>query len=58
MPAVYELFGDKVVTKVKSFATERLAAVKALGFSLPSEGLKGNSGEIFNDYYIKKARSF
>ena len=57
MPAVYELFGDKVVTKVKSFATERLAAVKALGFSLPSEGLKGNSGEIFNDYYIKKARS-
>ncbi len=48
----YDMFGDKVVTKVKDFAFERLAAVKALGFTLPKEALRGQNGEIFNDYYI------
>lgn len=54
MPAVYELFGDKVVTKVKSFATERLAAVKALGFVLPKEGFKLQNEEECRDYYVAK----
>ncbi|MDE7439183.1 MAG: GNAT family N-acetyltransferase [Clostridia bacterium] len=49
----YDLFGDKIVTKVKAFATERHAAVKALGFSLPQEPLRGQNGEEFNDYYLK-----
>ena len=54
MPAVYELFGDKVVTKVKFFATERLAAVKALGFVLPKEGFKLQNEEECRDYYVAK----
>ena len=48
----FDLFGDKVVTKVKINATERLAAVKRLGFTLPKVALKGNEGEEFNDYYV------
>lgn len=48
----YDMFGDKIVTKVKDFAFERLAAVKALGFTLSIEALRGQNGEIFNDYYI------
>ena len=48
----FELFGDKVVTKVKSNATERLAAIRGIGFSLPKIGLNGNQGEVFDDYYV------
>ena len=51
---VYDLFGDKIVTKVKSFATERLNAVKNLGFILPEQALKGQNGEEFNDYFVLK----
>lgn len=50
---VYDLFGDKIVTKVKYFATERLKAVKNLGFILPEQALKGQNGEEFNDYFVK-----
>lgn len=50
---VFELFGDKTVTKVKSFAIERLNAVKSLGFFLPEQALKGQNGEEFNDYFVK-----
>lgn len=50
---VFELFGDKTVTKVKSFAIERLNAVKNLGFFLPEQALKGQNGEEFNDYFVK-----
>ena len=49
---VFNLFGDKVVTKVWDNATERLAAIKRLGFKRPNVGLIGNQGEVFNDYYI------
>ncbi|MCH5163199.1 MAG: GNAT family N-acetyltransferase [Clostridiales bacterium] len=49
---VFDLFGDKVVTKVKASATERLAAVNRLGFVLPKIALKGNAGEAFDDYYV------
>ena len=52
---VFDLFGDKVVTKVKADATERLAAVKRLGFVLPKIALKGNEGEVFNDYYVLRS---
>lgn len=51
----FDLFGDKVVTKVKANATERLAAVKQLGFVLPKIALKGNAGEIFDDYYVLRS---
>ena len=51
----FDLFGDKVVTKVKSNATERLEAVKKLGFVLPPKPLKGNAGELFDDYYVLRA---
>ena len=51
---VYDLFGDKIVTKVRSFATERLNAVKNLGFILPEQALKGQNGEEFNDYFVLK----
>ena len=49
---VFDMFGDKVVTKVKNFAAERLSAVKSLGFVLPKQSLKGQNGEEFNDYYV------
>ena len=49
---VFDLFGDKVVTKVWSNAKERLDAIKHLGFARPKVGLKGNQGEVFTDYYI------
>ena len=49
---VFDLFGDKVVTKVRNDAVERLDAIKHLGFARPKVGLKGNQGEIFTDYYI------
>mgnify|MGYP006879954261 CR=1 FL=1 len=42
------------MTKVKSFATERLNAVKNLGFILPEQALKGQNGEEFNDYFVLK----
>lgn len=48
----FELFGDKVVTKVKNNATERLKAVEKLGYTLPKVALKGNQGEAFYDYYV------
>lgn len=51
----FDLFGDKVVTKVKANATERLAAVKQLGFVLPKIALRGNAGEIFDDYYVLRS---
>ena len=51
----FDLFGDKVVTKVKANATERLAAVKKLGFVLPKVALKGNAGELFDDYYVLRS---
>lgn len=51
---VFDLFGDKIVTKVKSFASDRLAAVKSLGFILPEQPLKGQNGEEFNDYFVLK----
>ena len=50
----FDLFGDKVVTKVKANATERLAAVARLEFVLPKVALKGNQGELFDDYYVLK----
>lgn len=53
-PRVKDMFGDKIVTKVKSFATERIAAVSALGFTLPKVALKGHNGEEFNNYYVAK----
>lgn len=53
---VFDLFGDKIVTKVKSFATERLAAVKSLGFSLPKQALKGQNEEEFRDYFVFENR--
>ena len=49
---VFDLFGDKVVTKVRNDAVERLDAIKHLGFTRPKVGLKGNQGEVFTDYYI------
>ena len=55
---VFDLFGDKVVTKVKQNAIERLAAITHLGFTRPKVGLKGNQGEEFNDYYILKKPQF
>ena len=51
---VFDLFGDKLVTKVKNNATERLAAITRLGFTRPQAGLKGNQGEVFDDYYVLK----
>lgn len=51
LPA-FDMFGDKIVTKVKSFASERLSAVKSIGFTLPEQALKGQNGEEFNDYYV------
>ncbi len=42
------------MTKVRSFATERLNAVKNLGFILPEQALKGQNGEEFNDYFVLK----
>ena len=51
----FDLFGDKLVTKVKANAIERLAAVKRLGFVLPKIALKGNEGEAFNDYYVLRS---
>ena len=51
----FDLFGDKVVTKVKANATERLAAVKKLGFVLPKVALKGNAGELFDDYFVLRS---
>lgn len=50
----FELFGEKVVTKVKANATERLAAVNRLGFTRPKVALRGNQGEVFDDYYVLK----
>ena len=50
----YDMFGDKIVTKVKDFAFERLAAVKSLGFTLPKEALRGQDGEEFQDYFVLK----
>lgn len=49
---VFDLFGDKVVTKVKNDAVERLAAITRLDYKHPDIGLKGNQGEIFDDYYV------
>ena len=51
---VFDLFGDKLVTKVKNNATERLAAITRLGFTHPQKVLKGNQGEVFDDYYVLK----
>lgn len=49
----YDLFYcDKITTKVKPFAEERLKAVKALGFKPAKEPLTGNDGEKFTDYYV------
>lgn len=50
----YDMFGDKTITKVKYFAFERLAAVKALGFVLPKEGFKLQNEEECRDYYVAK----
>ena len=49
---VFDLFGDKVVTKVWNNAVERLDAITRLGFVRPKVGLKGDQGEVFTDYYI------
>lgn len=49
---VFDLFGDKVVTKVRSNAFERFAAITRLGFKRPEIALKGNQGEVFDDYYV------
>ena len=51
----FEFFGNKVVTKVKANAFERLSAVKRLGFILPKIALKGNEGEAFDDYYVLRS---
>lgn len=52
MPSVLDYFGDKIVTKVKSFAKERLAAVSRLGFVLPEVGFKLQNGEERGDYFV------
>lgn len=51
---VFDLFGDKIVTKVQAFANQRLAAVKSFGFRLPEKPLKGQNGEEFTDYFVLK----
>lgn len=42
---------DKIVTKIKPFASSRLAAAKAMGFKPIAEKLIGNDGETYGDYY-------
>lgn len=52
IPPAYDLFYcDKIVTKVKPFAEERLKAVKNLGFTPAKEPLKAEDGESYTDYY-------
>lgn len=51
---IYDLFWcDKLATKVKPFATERLSAIEEFGFTHGGT-LKGNAGEDFTDYYLLK----
>ncbi len=51
--AVYELFGcDKIATKAVKKTSERIEALKELGFLLSDEKLIGHNGEIFSDYYV------
>lgn len=49
----FELFYcDKIVTKIKPFAAERLEAAKRLGFAPIKSPLVGHEGELYYDYYI------
>lgn len=54
----YDLFYcDKIATKVKPFATERLSAVTSLGFTISNDPLVGNDGEHYFDYYVLKKKN-
>ena len=55
--STYELFEcDKIVTKVKPFADERIEAVTTMGFKQAHEVLIGDHGEELNDYYVLKKK--
>lgn len=52
---IAEMFGcDKIATKAIEKATERIEALRKLGFTLSDEKLIGHNGEIFSDYYVRK----
>lgn len=52
----YELFYcDKIATKAPETATERIRALKGLGFEAASQRLTGNNGEtLYGDYYVRR----
>lgn len=48
-----QLFGcSKIATKAVPFATERIAALKELGFSASPEKLIGHDGTLYGDYFV------
>ena len=49
----YTLFGcDKIATKATIAATERIAALKDLGFKLSEEKLIGHNGTEYDSYFV------
>nr|WP_302600097.1 GNAT family protein [uncultured Cellulosilyticum sp.] len=52
VPKAYELFGcHKVITKAKSFAVERIQALKLIGFNETQDKLVGHDGTEYGEYW-------
>lgn len=49
---------DKIATKAISGATERIDALKKIGFCLSEEKLIGHDGTEYSDYYVIKNKRF
>ncbi len=55
-PPAFDLFYcDKIATKIKPFAAERLAAAKSAGFTPSPAPLIGDDGTEYFDYYILRS---
>ncbi len=53
-PAYTLFYCDKIATKAITSATERIAALKNLGFERSEENLMGHDGKRYDSYYVKK----
>lgn len=57
IPPAYILFQcDKIAIKAIPSATERVAALKSLGFELSDQSLIGHDGSEYNAYFVLKQR--